>query len=157
MKRLLIAAVAALALGAAFADDAKKAAYVDPNPFADYGPAMRSTEKDPLAAKWSIAHDAEIAAATDESVLAAFVADAAAADALLAKVKGAYETDPVVMTQIAAVTQWVMLPEPFFLFFWKPSPADGREVWKAALSRRIAGSSDGYVRTFCQQQLDLCK
>ena len=157
MMRLLIAAAAALALGAAFADDAKKAAYVDPNPFAGYGPAMQSTEKDPLAATWSIAHDAEIAAATEESVLAAFAADTAAADALLAKVKGAYETDPVVMTQIAAVTQWVMLPEPFFLFFWKPSPADGRKVWTDALARRISGSSDGYVRTFCQQQLDLCK
>lgn len=156
MKRLLIVA-AVLALGTAFADDAKTAAYVDPNPFAGYGPAMRSTDKDPLAANWSIAHDAEIEAATEESVLAAFVADAAAADALLAKVKGAYETDPLVMTQIAAVTQWVMRPEPFFLFFWKPSPADGRKVWTDALARRIAGSSDGYVRTFCQQQLDLCK
>ena len=156
MKRILLA-VAALAIGAVFADEAKKEEYIDPNPFAGYGPAMRSTEKDPLAANWSTAHDAEIAAATEESVLAAFVADAASADALLAKVKGAYETDPLVMTQIAAVTQWVMLPEPFFLFFWKPSPADGRKVWTDALARRISESSDGYVRTFCQQQLDLCK
>ena len=157
MKRSLIVALTALAISVLFADGKKKDPYVDPNPFADYGPAMKSTEKNPLAANWSIAHDAEIAAATEESVLAAFVVDAAAADALLSKVKGAYETDPLVMVQIAAVTQWVMGEEPFFLFFWKPSPAAGREVWTEALSRKISQTQDGYVRTFCQQQIDLCK
>lgn len=157
MKRPLIVAMTALAISVLFADGKKKDPYVDPNPFADYGPAMKSTDKCPLAANWSIAHDAEIAAATEESVLAAFVADAVAADALLSKVKGAYETDPLVMIQIAAVTQWVMGEEPFFLFFWKPSPAAGREVWTEALSRKISQTQDGYVRTFCQQQIDLCK
>ena len=90
-------------------------------------------------------------------MLAGFVADAESADALLAQLKGAYETDPIVMTQIAAVTQWVMLPDPCFLFFWKPCPSTGREVWKQALERKVSSAMDDYVRTFCRQQLELCR
>lgn len=156
MKRLLMLAVCA-AVSALTAVGAEKPSYTDPNPFASYGPAMTSTEKDPLAVNWSQANDAKIAEATDEDVLAAFVADDAAADALLAQLKPAYATDPLVMVQIAAVTQWVMGPEPFFLFFWKPSPAAGRAVWVASLQHKVAESPDAYIRTFCQQQLDLCK
>ena len=138
----------------ALADGAK---YVDPNPFADYGPAMRSTEKDPLAVNWSQAHDAEIKAATADAVLAGLVADAASADALLGKLKPAYETDPLTLTQIAAVTQWVMLPDPWYCLFWKGEHAAGRAVWTAALAKKIAEAKDDYVRIFCKQQLDLCK
>lgn len=159
MKKLIFAVV--LAVGAmAFAAETKQAEkpkYVDPNPFAGYGPAMKSTEADPLAVNWSKAHDAEIAAATEEDVLVGCVESAESAATLLAKVKPAYESDPLVLIQIAAVTQWVMLPEPFFLWFWEPSPAAGRKVWTAALARKIAESRDDYVRTFCRQQLDLCK
>ena len=159
MKKLIFAMV--MAAGAmAFAADEKtdgKPKYVDPNPYADYALAMKSTDKDPLAVNWSKAHDAEIAAATTEDVLAACVADAKSAAALLAKIKPAYESDPLALIQIAAVTQWVMTPDPCFLFFWKPSPSDGRKVWSAALARKIAESKDAYVRTFCRQQLDLCE
>ncbi len=165
MKKLIFAMV--MAVGAmAFAAETKpaeapkpaeKPQYVDPNPYANYGPAMKSTDKDPLAVNWSKAHDAEIAAATTEEVLAACVADAESAAALLAKIKPAYESDPLAMIQIAAVTQWVMTPDPCFLFFWKPSPSDGRKVWSAALARKIAESKDDYIRTFCRQQLDLCE
>ena len=151
--RKLLAAVAAVAC----ALTASAEPYVDPNPYADYGPAMQSTAEKPLAATWSRENDAAIAAATKESVLAGFVSDAASADALLAQLKGAYETDPIVMTQIAAVTQWVMLPDPFFLFFWKAFPSSGRVVWREALERRISTAMDDYVRTFCTQQLELCR
>ena len=95
--------------------------------------------------------------ATEESVLAGFVSCRESADALLGRLKGAYETPPLVMVQIAAVTQWVMLPDPCFLFFWKACPSDGRAVWKAALEARMAGTSDVYVRAFCRQQLELCR
>ena len=169
MKKLIFAMV--VAAGAmAFAAEAKpaeaskpaekqveKPKYVDPNPFADYTLAMKSTEKDPLAVNWSKAHDAEIVAATAEDVLAGCVADAANAATLLAKIKPAYESDPLALIQIAAVTQWVMMPDPCFLFFWEPSPSDGRKVWSAALARKIAESKDNYIRTFCRQQLDLCE
>ena len=155
MKKLIFAAM--MAAGAtAFAEEEQKK-YVDPNAFAEYGPAMVSTKKDPLAVNWSQAHDAEIAAATAEDVLAGLVASPESAAALLARLRPAYESDPLVLTQIAAVTQWVMLPDPCFLCFWKPSPSDGRKVWTAALERKIRETQDAYVRTFCRQQLDLCK
>ena len=83
--------------------------------------------------------------------------DIESATALLGKVKPAYESDPLVLTQIAAVTQWVMTDDPCFLCFWKPSPSAGRKVWTEALVRKIAESKDDYIRTFCRQQLDLCK
>ena len=159
MKKLIFAIV--MAAGAmAFAAETKpveKPKYVDPNPFADYTLAMQSTDKDPLAVNWSKAHDAEIAAATEEDVLATCVESAESASALLAKIRPAYETDPLTLIQIAAVTQWVMRPEPFFLCFWEPSPAAGRKVWTAALAHKIAESKDDYIRIFCRQQLDLCK
>ena len=159
MKKLIFAVV--MAAGAmAFAAETKtaeKPKYVDPNQFADYGVAMRDSAKSPFAVGWSQAHDAEIKAATEDDVLAACVADAASAAALLGQVKPAYESDPLVLTQIAAVTQWVMTEDPCFLFFWKPSPSAGRKVWTEALARKIAESKDDYIRAFCRQQLDLCK
>ncbi|MGN0833564.1 MAG: hypothetical protein ACI4RD_07955 [Kiritimatiellia bacterium] len=152
MKKVLLAM--ALAAGSlALAEEGK---YVDPNPFGDYGPAMRSTAEHPLAVDWSRKHDAEIAAVTADEVLAAQVADAAAAAALLAKLKGAYASDPLVLTQIAAVTQWVMLPDPWYCLFWNGPHAAGRAVWTAALQQAIDGAADEYVRVFCRQQLDLC-
>ena len=167
MKQFAIGIAMVVAAGAmAFAAETKPAAakpaaetpkYVDPNPFADYGVAMKDSEKSPFAVGWSQAHDAEIKAVTEEEVLAACVADAASAAALLGKIRPAYESDPLVLTQIAAVTQWVMTDDPCFLFFWKPSPSAGRKVWTEALARKIAESKDDYIRTFCRQQLDLCK
>ena len=151
------AAKPAAAKPAAAKPVAEKPKYVDPNKFADYGAAMTDSAKFPFAVGWSRAHDAEIKAATEEDVLAACVADAESASALLGKVKPAYESDPLVLTQIAAVTQWVMTENPCFLLFWKPSPSAGRKVWTEALVRKIAESKDDYIRTFCRQQLDLCK
>ena len=128
----------------------------DPNPYADYGAAMKSAKDDPMAVEWQNANDQAIAEATDPDVLAAFVEDAESAKKLLDQIKPAYATCPLLLTQVAAVTQWVMLPEPFFLWFWKPSPAAGRKVWVAALKAKIDTTRDEYVRTFCRQQLDLC-
>jgi len=104
----------------------------------------------PTAVAWQNANEAKIAAATKPEVLKAFVASDAAADALLAQVKGAYASDPVVMTQIGCVTQLVMCPK-------CPKATACRKVWVAALERRMASTSDDYVKTFCQQQLWLCK
>ena len=157
-EKILFALVLASAM--AFAAETKPAEeqkYVDPNPYAGYGPAMRSTAEQPLAVNWSKKNDAALAAATADEVLAALVADEAAATALLAKVGPAYSSDPIVLTQIAAVTQWVMLPDPWYCLFWDGPHAAGRAVWKTALAKAIAASKDDYVRTFCRQQLDLCE
>ena len=123
----------------------------------DYSKSAAKSAKHVSAADWQQKNAAVIAAATDEAVLAAFVEDAASAKALLDKLEGAYRSDPIVMTQVAAVTHWVMSSEPFFLWFWEPSPAAGRKVWVAALKAKIDTTRDEYVRTFCRQQLDLCE
>ena len=166
MKQFAIGIALVLAAGVvAFAAETKPAAakpaaekpkYVDPNKFADYTLAMQDSPKAPFAVGWSQAHDAEIKAATEEEVLIACVADAASAAALLGKIKPAYESDPLVLTQIAAVTQWVMLDDPWYYLLWDGPHAAGRAVWIAALEKKIAGSKDDYIRTFCRQQLDLC-
>ena len=145
MKKLIFGLVMAVAAVCASAKDQY-----------DIRPDAAKADAAPTAVEWQNRNDAAIAAATADDVLAAFVADAAAADALLSKIGPAYDGDPLVLTQIAAVTQWVMLPEPCWLCFWKPSPSKGREVWNLALARKIAESKDDYIRTFCRQQLDLC-
>ena len=75
---------------------------------------------------------------------------AAGADDLLAKIGTAYDGDPVALTQIAAVTQFVMCPK-------CPDAPARRKLWTAALKRAKAASDDGYVKTFCNQQLRLCE
>ena len=148
LMTVLLTAVAAMSLFAG----------IHANPYAGgYGKAMASEKGDPMAAEWQGEKKCEIAAATEESVLAAFVADAASAEALLAKIGPAYLGDPIVLTQIAAVTQWTMLSDPWYCLFWDGPHAAGRKVWKAALEKTIASAKDDYVRTFCRQQLDLCE
>ena len=143
MKSLMTAALAAaLFAGCATAPAPKKDA-LDIRPEA-------SKDGVPTLVAWQDANRAAIDAATAKEVLSAFVASPAAADALLAKVEGAYRTDPLTMTQIAAVTQLVMCPK-------CPKAPACRAVWSAALVRAAAGTKDGYVRTFLNQQLDLCK
>ena len=144
MKKILLVAMMAAA-ACAFAKDQY-----------DIRPDAAKAAVAPTAVEWQNKNNAQLEAATADEVLAAFVVDAAAADALLAKIGPAYAGDPLVLTQIAAVTQWVMLPEPCWICFWKPSPAKGRVVWNLALARKIAESKDDYIRTFCRQQLDLC-
>lgn len=111
---------------------------------------IRPDEKDdgiPTAVAWQDDNEAIIADATKPETLRGFVVSEAAADALLAQLKGAYKTDPLVMTQVGGVTQLVLCP--------KTSVC--RKTWVAALERRIAASDDDYVKTFCRQQLWLCK
>jgi len=159
MKNLIfcVAMMVVTVAVAADPDPLKGIKIVDPNPYSDYNLAMKSDAKSPMAVEWQAKNAEAIAAATEESVLAAFVEDAESADLLLGQLRGAYATDPLVMTQIGAVTQWVLGAEPCWLCFWAPSPAAGREIWKAALTRKLAETQDAYVRVFCRQQLDLCE
>ena len=112
--------------------------------------------KYPTAVVWSAKNDEALSAATADEVVAGFAASEDAASALLAKVKGAYVSDPVVLTQVAAVSQWVMRPDPCWLFFWEPSPSSGRKVWVKALLSRAANADDDYIKTFCLDQLRWC-
>lgn len=104
----------------------------------------------PSSVEWQNANDARLKAATTPEALAKFVGSDAAADALLAQIGSAYKGDPLVLTQIACVTQLVMCPK------CDKAPAR-RKLWVAALERAQANATDDYVKTFCRQQLDLCR
>ncbi|MGN0855481.1 MAG: hypothetical protein ACI4R9_08180 [Kiritimatiellia bacterium] len=121
----------------------------DPNPFANYEPAMRSSAEFPLAVNWQAAHRAEVAEATKPATLAGFLASDAAAGELLAKVKEAYTTDPLVMTQIGAISQMVMCPK-------CPKAPHNRAKWTAALLAAAKGAPDAYRRMFFLDQLRWC-
>lgn len=156
-KAMKVAMCAVFAAGALWGQGSAAAEEKDPNEYADYGAATRSVKGNPMAVEWHAAEAAKIEAATKDCVLAGFVKDAASAEALLAKIGAAYDGDPIVLTQIAAVTQWVMLPDPWWCIFWDGEHAAGRKVWVAALeeaARKNVG--DGYVKTFCRQQLQWC-
>ena len=118
--------------------------------YASYGAAMAHVEGYQMAYEWQRANPKLVADATKPDVLRKFVETPAAADALLAKIGTSYDGDPIALTQIASVTQLVMCPK-------CPKVAAFRSVWVAALERARAASDDGYVKTFCDQQLRLCK
>ena len=118
--------------------------------YASYGDAMAHVDGYQMAYEWQRANPKLVEEATKPAVLKKFVETPAAADALLAKIGTSYDGDPVALTQIAAVTQLVMCPK-------CPKAPACRKVWVAALERARAASDDGYVKTFCDQQLRLCK
>ena len=118
--------------------------------YASYGSAMAHVDGYQMAYEWQRANPKLVEDATKPEVLKAFVETPAAADALLAKIGTSYDGDPVALTQIAAVTQLVMCPK-------CPKAPACRKVWVAAIERARAASDDGYVKTFCDQQLRLCK
>ena len=118
--------------------------------YSTYRKAMAHTDGFQMAYEWQKENPKLVEDATKPELLAWFVATPKAADSLLAKIGTAYDGDPVALTQIAAVTQLVMCPK------CPKSPAR-RTIWVAALERARDKTDDGYVRTFCDQQLRLCK
>lgn len=149
MNKFLTSMMVAMAAGIAFAADPVA-------PFHDYGGAEAHYDGYQMAVEWNNAKKTEIASATREEVLVGFTKDAAAATGLLAKIRGAYETDPMAAVQISAVTQWVMTEDPCFLFFWADFPSDGRKVWAKALMAKLKSASDDYVKAFVLDQLRWC-
>ncbi len=143
MKKILMLAMMAL-VGAAFAD---------------YDKDMKALYKSCTAVEWQNRHNAELAEATTPEVLAEFVADEAAAKALLAEVKGAYLTDPMKAMQIAAVTQLVMTDDESWwqwLCFWQQTREEQRKLWASALLAAARSSKDAYVTVFMLDQLRWC-
>ena len=128
----------------------------DPNPYVDYEKGMADENGDPNAVEWQDDNRDQIEASTSEEIIAAIVKDEISATRLLTQLRGAYSSNPRAMTQIAAVTSWVMGEEPCWFCFWKPSPAAGRRIWVATLEKKLRMSSDEYVKTVCRQQLDRC-
>ena len=125
---------------------AKAKKYVDPNPYADYGPAMASKKGDPMAVEWQAANKDALAKATSDEALVCFVRDGASASAPLAKVKPNYATDPIVACQIGAISQFVMRPG------WESA----RRIWTEALFKAFLAATDDTVRITYLDQLRWC-
>jgi len=100
----------------------------------------------PKAVEWQAENRAKIDAATAPAALDAVLASDAAADALCAEVKPGYRGDPLKLTQLAAVSVYVMD---------KGNEAK-RVRWTAALRRAQAKSTTNDVDTFFAQQLQIC-
>ena len=121
-----------------------------PDAYSSYRQAMKHEDGFEMAYEWQRKNPDAVVAATRPKVLAEFVASDEAADALLGKIGTSYDGDPIALTQIAAVTQFVMCPK-------CPKAPARRVLWVAALKRARAAADDGYVRTFCDQQLRICE
>ena len=143
-------------------EKSKKPAYVDPNKYSGYGPAMARKPGDPMAVEWQGANGAKIAEATTPAALDAHLKDAASAAALLARVKGAYAGDPLDLTVVAAVSQRVMeavigRPDGCQKLCSTPgAPLCRRKIWNMALLDAFRKSKDEYVQTFILDQLRWC-
>lgn len=121
----------------------------DPNPFADYGKAMASNKELPMAVEWHNQNAAALAKETDFKALQQYVMLPKNADDLLAQVKEAYKTDPMVATKIAGVSQIVMCQK------WEKAPA-AREIWTCALLGAAEKAPDEYRKMFFLDQLRWC-
>ena len=124
----------------------KEKKFVDPNAYASYGPGTATKAGDPSAAEWQAANKDALAKATSDAELVCFVRDGASARALLAKVKPSYGTDPLVASQIAAVSQLVMRPG------WESA----RGIWAEALVDSFRAVKDDTVRMTYLDQLRWC-
>ena len=136
MKKIFVVAV--LAAMTCFAAGKKKDAY-------DIKPEAAKVTDAPAAEKWQAQNKAKLAEATKDEVLAAFVKDAASASALLAEVKPGFQTCPVKAFQIAAVTQYVMLPG-----------KAGRALWTEQLLAFAEKAEQPDVKMFYIDQLRWC-
>ena len=121
----------------------------DPNPFANYAPAMVSSAEFPLTVNWQDAHKAEVAEATKPETLAKFLESDLTAGKLLAEVKEAYKTEPIVMMQIASISQLVMCPK-------CPKAPKNRAKWTTALLAAAKDAPDTYRQMFFLDQLRWC-
>lgn len=147
MKKILIAVLVSAAAGLFAADDKLN----------DMKPEVDKKAESPTGVEWQNANDDALAAETSDDALAVVVADAASAKALLAKLKGAYLTDPMVATKVAAVSQYVMVgADAAWYEFWRTSRSDERDLWCDALVAAAKETKDSYVKQFCLDQLRWC-
>ena len=148
MKKILFALLVAWGV-AVFA--------ADPNPYANYSAGTSSDASDPSAAIWHGTARAAIAEETSDSKLAEIACCPERAKSLLAMVKPAYATDPMVATKIAAVSQYVMREGDYSWWeFWTWFSDSPRSVWTAALLDAAKSATDSYVAEFMLEQMRWC-
>jgi hypothetical protein len=150
MKKLLFV-VSALACIIA------EAKYVDPNPFGDYGPAMKVTPGKPMAIEWHLTDRAAIDKATSPEAIEEILDDDDRIEELLAKIKPNYATDAIDAVRIAAVTQYVMEGARVSWWeFWRDDLSCERKRWAKALLKAAWKAKDDYVAEYCLDQLRWC-
>ena len=121
----------------------------DPNPFANYEDGMAPDAKLPMAVEWHNQVADGLAKETAFEALQQYVMLPKSADDLLAQVKPAYKTDPMVMTKIGCVSQIVMCQK------WEKAAA-AREIWTCALLSAAETAPDEYRKMFFLDQLRWC-
>ncbi|MBP3406169.1 MAG: hypothetical protein J6N18_08720, partial [Kiritimatiellae bacterium] len=151
MKKLVFTAMIGAVAVSAIAAGKK-----DPNAFANYGAGMASDKQYPMAVEWHNTNRNALETETSEDALASFADSEEAAKDILAKIKTAYATDPMVAVQIAAVSQYVMTAEPSWWEFWNWFSDSPREIWTKALLEAVASATDTYVAQLCVDQLRWC-
>lgn len=157
MNRNLFAVSVVLVGLTVCAADAKKPAYVDPNPYAGYGKAMAVNPQFTMGVDWDLDNAPQLARATSDEALEAIVSDDGAVARLLRQVKPDYKTCPLAACQIAAVSQYVMAnAEAPWYAFWRSSRADARRRWTKALLTFAKEAEDGYVKEYYLDQLRWC-
>lgn len=123
----------------------------------DFRPEAVKGAVAPTGVEWQNANNDKLAAETSDCALAAVVACDKCAEELLAKLKGAYCTDALVATKIAAVTQYVMIDaDAAWYEFWRASRSEERDLWCKQLLAAAKRTDDSYVKQFCFDQLRWC-
>ena len=122
--------------------------------------ARKTDPKDvatPLFSDWQTRNEKSLAAALSAEEIAGFAETETAALELIARVKPAYQTDPLDACRIVETTHWVMVDaDSSWYEFWRAHRQSSRRVWTEALLKSAEAASDDYVRIFCLEQLRWC-
>ena len=137
MKKLLLAVVLVASVFSVRAD------------YNDIKPGETSAKAAPTAVVWQGKNAKKLAEAVDCKTIAKLVETDESMAALLAKVKGAYKTDPIVATQIMEISHKVMCVK------CEKAPKC-RERWVAQLIKAAETSTDSYRTTFFLDQRRWC-
>ena len=149
MKKLLFVAIL---LSSAFSFAALDPKYVDPNPYADYKVAMASVSNNPMAVEWHAANRAELDLINDSWCRGVFAGGKDSLAKYLDAVKTAYVSDPLVLTQIAALSQYAMKAKaPWWMFGF--GKAKERVLLTSLFLERATASKDAYIQMFFIDQL----
>jgi len=153
MKKILLAAIVAVS-AAMFAGAQEKKTVA---PYENYDAAMASNKTFPMAVEWQDAQKAELAKLDDAWADGLLEGGKAAIDALLAEVKPGYATDPMKSTQIAALSQRVMVkfPQPWWKF-WASDDHPARQLWTSRLLAFATDSKSVDVKIFFLDQIRWC-
>lgn len=149
MKKLLFTAVL---FSAALSHAALDPTYVDPNPYADYKVAMASVSNNPMAVEWHAANRAELDFVNDAWCRGVFAGGEKALMKHLDAVKGAYQSEPLELTRIAALSQYAMKTKaPWWTFGLAKSKE--RVLLSKLFLKKASDSKDAYVQMFFIDQL----